>query len=86
MYKPKTRDDFLIQDVDGELLVLDRKYNEIHQLNTTASLIWTKCDGNNSIENIVKILINDFDISLEEATRDTSATIALFQEKNLLDS
>lgn len=81
----KPNEDVLVQEVDNEILILDRKDNKIHQLNATASFIWKKCDESHSIEFIIKELINDFEISPEEARKDVLDTIRLLQENNLLE-
>ena len=85
MLIPKPRQNILVQEVDNEVLIFDKKDNKIHQLNETASFIWEKCDGINSIDVIVSELVSDFNISLEEAEKDVLNTLSLFRENHLLD-
>ncbi|MCW8855023.1 MAG: PqqD family protein [Gammaproteobacteria bacterium] len=82
---PKRSLSILVQEVDDEILILDRKDNKIHQLNKVASLIWKKCDGHNSVDDIVELLIIDFDISPEEAKKDVIEMMRVLHEKNLLE-
>jgi methyltransferase-like protein len=82
---PKQNISIFAQEVDNEVLILDRKGNKIHQLNTTASFIWQKCDGHNSIYNIVNTMIENFNISSKEAEKDVLDTISLLQKNNLLE-
>lgn len=85
MLTPRPNTDAFVQEVDNEILILDRKDNKIHQLNAAASLIWKECDGLHSISDIVKTMMNNFDVSLEQAEKDVLDTIRLFQENNLLE-
>ena len=82
---PKQTLKVLVQEVDDEVLILDRNQNQIHQLNAMASLIWKKCNGINTVESIVKELVNDYEISYEDAEKDVVDTIHLFCDHNLLE-
>ena len=82
---PKPGLDIFAQEVDNEILILDRKANKIHQLNDTASFIWKQSDGSNTISSIIESLVSVFEVSTEEAEKDVLDTIRLFQENNLLE-
>jgi hypothetical protein len=48
--------------VDGELVVLDRHGELIHQLNKTASYIWEQCDGRRTAAEIAGQLGEAFEV------------------------
>lgn len=50
---PKSRkDDLVIQELDGEVMVYDLKENKALCLNQTSALIWQLCDGNQTPKEI----------------------------------
>lgn len=82
---PKVSENALIQEVDNEVLILNRQDNEIHQLNETAALIWKECDDKHTIKDIIDVLIENYDILPDAAEKDVLDTIMLFQKNNLLE-
>lgn len=55
--KPTARkNDLVIQETDGEVLVYDLNTNKASCLNETAAFIWQNCDGSNSIADIAVAL------------------------------
>ncbi len=69
------RPDVRIQQVDGETLVLDDQNGYIHQFNDTASFVWLQCDGKSSTKEIVRRLVQEFDVDEFVAARDVSDII-----------
>ena len=83
---PKIKTTLQIQEVDGEILVLDRENNEIHQLNNTASLIWKLCDGDHTYDEIAEIIVDNYDVMLEEVVQDIATTVETFYEKGFIET
>jgi hypothetical protein len=50
------KNDLVIQEADGELLVYDLKTNKAACLNDTAAFVWQNCDGVNAIADIAHAL------------------------------
>jgi len=48
------KNDLVIQEMPGEVLVYDLSTNKAHCLNETAAHVWRSCDGGTSISDIVK--------------------------------
>ena len=82
--KPHVKQELLTRSVDGELLVLDNKEAEIHQLNLSASFIFNKCDGTLSVDGIAQSLTDEFDISLDKALQDVLNAVRSFADKGFL--
>lgn len=53
----------LIQEVGNELIVYDQENNGSHCLNPMAARVWHYCDGNNTINDIAKLLEKELNIS-----------------------
>jgi predicted deacylase len=78
--------DLLVRVVDQEVLVLDRVRGLIHRLNGTASVIWSRCDGNREVRQIAAEVAAAFDVDLETARRDATAAVRRLEELGLLDA
>ncbi len=42
------RDNLVVQEIDGEIMIYDLTDNKVFCLNETSALIWQLCDGNKS--------------------------------------
>lgn len=72
------------REIDGEVLVLDRRGNRLHQFNRTASFVWRRCGEGLSMEQIVEALVRDFDVSEEAARRDLQDFLRLLGDMDLI--
>jgi hypothetical protein len=50
------RDDLLIEEVEDELLVYDKRDESAHRLNRTAAIVWRHCDGKRDVADLVAVL------------------------------
>jgi len=54
---PKARkDQLIVKEVDGEVLIYDLRSDKAHCLNSTAGLVWKYCDGKRGVAEIAKSL------------------------------
>ncbi|PCH60864.1 MAG: hypothetical protein COC05_02880 [Gammaproteobacteria bacterium] len=81
---PKQRDGITIQTVGDEMVVLDQDNDQIHQLNATASLILSHCDGQTSDILIADVLVCQFDIDHNTAIGDVQNAIIQLRELELV--
>ena len=81
---PRQRADVNVRNVEGELIVLDRRNGMIHQLNPTAGYIWERCDGRSTVADIVNQLVEEFGVSFDTAEADTRKFIEQLQTLDLL--
>lgn len=83
---PKRRADVTSRDVNGELLILDRRLEQVHQLNSTACYIWLRCDGNTTVAELVASMADDFGLQIEDVKNDVMQIISQFRLLQLLES
>jgi hypothetical protein len=81
---PERRMDLTVQDIDGEMVILDRGTERIHQLNASASWVWQRLDGKTSLPDLATGLAEYFDVDFETALRDVTGVTAEFSRKGLL--
>ena len=70
--------------VEGEVVILDKKSGKIHQLNSTASFVWSRFDGRTSSAAIVSELVREFDVDFEIARADVARVVAELMELELI--
>ena len=71
--------------VDGETVLLDRAGGRVHQLNATASFVWSRLDGRASPHEVAAAVADAFDVEPQTAVRDVDALLEQFRTLNLLD-
>lgn len=65
---PRARTEgLLVQEMPDELLVYDLVRNNAHCLNQTAALVWKRCDGKTSVEQMVRLLGKETESPVDEA-------------------
>ena len=77
------------QVVEGELVLLRLKHDQLLGLNEVARRIWELCDGTRTIAQIAEALAQEFDVSIEVAAADSGrfidelATMAVISFRDL---
>lgn len=71
----KKKKDFVTRQIGNELVLVPVKsnvaqMNELITMNETACFIWESIDGKNSKEDILKLLVEEFDVDKDLALRD----------------
>ena len=80
----KQRPDLAIEDVDGELIVLDKVAGKVHQLNSSASFVW-KCLGDGLATDEIAVKLSEaFDVEPESALSDVRVALANFEDLALV--
>jgi len=80
----KRRDGLILRKVQQDLLLLDTEFNQIHQLNETASFIWENWEQVPDPVGIARLLAQKFDVDEQVVLNDVSAIVGRLQELNLL--
>ena len=84
MARPRKMDHLIQHDMDDEMLVYDPVVDRTHRLNVSASRIWELCDGTRSIEDIARVLTEQFEVEFETALQDARAVLQQLKEEQLL--
>ena len=70
--------------VEGELIVLDREHELIHQFNKTATFIWEHCDGQQSPAEIANAVCENFEVDEATAIKEVIETLERLQSLELV--
>ena len=84
--RPLRRADVTTRDLDSETLILDRRHQEVHHLNPSASYVWQCCDGRKTVGQIASSMAQEFGIEVEDAQRDVVSLLSQLNALHLLES
>jgi coenzyme PQQ biosynthesis protein PqqD len=82
---PKKCAGFLIEQMDGEVVLMHPGKNIIIHSNETAALIWQLCDGSKSVDDIVELLSSAYPDAREQIAKDVPETVQLLRKQGALD-
>ena len=71
--KYKRAPDCTFREIGGEIFVVSPTTGGVHLLNDVGSFIWSLLDGENSAEDIMRSLCEEYDVTEEEALCDLAA-------------
>jgi hypothetical protein len=72
------------REIDGEAVIISPEDSHVHELNETASLIWTNADGKHSVDEIAGVIAARYEVELLEAKADVDELIQTLSAKGLL--
>lgn len=70
---------------NGEAVVITPAANMVRLFNPTGSRIWELIDGQHTFDDIVSILVEEFDVDSTHARRTTDEFFAMLEEKKLIE-
>jgi hypothetical protein len=70
--------------VEGEMIVLDRERDLIHQFNKTATFIWERCDGLESAAEIANAVCENFEVDEATAVKEVTETLERLRSLELI--
>jgi hypothetical protein len=84
---PLRKDGVASRKVGDEWLLHDPGTGALHVINRTASFVWTSCDGSHTIEDIARLLADEFETPEgTDVTSDVAEIIQSFVDKGVLES
>jgi hypothetical protein len=83
--KPRSIDDFQLEEIDGEVLLYSPIATRSIYLNPSASLIWRLCTGEFSTEEIIESLQKQFPEQADAIENDVVTTLNQFVESQAIE-
>jgi len=83
---PERNPELAWREIDGEAVIISPEDSHVHELNETASLIWTSADGRHSVYDIADVMAAKYDVPLPVAKADACELIEMLSAKGLLVS
>ncbi len=82
---PPRRSDLIEEELDGEVILFDPRDGNTHRLNQTALVVWRKCDGRRSAQQIAEQLTHTYDVGFDTALDHVEQLVARFGQLKLFD-
>ncbi len=83
--KPKTVDDFQLEEIDGEVLLYSPSATRSIYLNPSAAVIWRLCTGEFTTEEIIGSLQEQFPDEATSIQEDVLTTLEKFVESSAIE-
>lgn len=82
---PKVRKDLYIRTLGDEKVVYDKENGRVHFMNQTTTFIFELCDGTHSKEEIIKSLLDGYDVGREKAEKDVNKILKDMEDNKILN-
>ena len=83
--RPRPLDTLEGKDLIDEYIFYDAQGEEVHVLNGIAREIYLLCDGERSVEDLVKNIVDRYEVDEETANRDINDLLQKLIDLKLLD-
>ena len=84
--RPRPRDGLAFVLLDDEVVVHDATARSLHHLSSAATLVWLRCDGDHTVEEIARHIADESVTPYEEIRRDVIMLIQQLRAASLLVS
>ena len=81
---PRANPDFTVRNVGEEVIFISSKGDMLHTLDPVGAFIWKHIDGERSIEDILAILLESYDVVVSAAERDILHFFDELERKNIV--
>ena len=83
--KPQQKEDYHLEQIDGELLLFHPGQTTIIYCNPTASLIWQLCDGRHTVQDIIQLLSAAFPEAATSIPAEIETTLQQFAQHGAIE-
>ena len=80
----RRKHDVLFNEIDGEVVMLSVKNSEYYGIDEVGSRIWELLESPLSVDELIGLLTEEYDVSQEQCRHDTLAFLEKLSEKDLL--
>lgn len=70
--------------VDNEAVIIHTQGNSVHMLNEVGTRVWELADGTRTTEQIVAILVEEYDVEEAEAERTVTTFVEELRQRGLI--
>ncbi len=83
--RPRPRDDLAARSIAGEAVVVTPADSKVHELDPVATFVFERCDGERSGHDLVRLLLEAFEVAPDVAERDVALLLRTFAERGLVE-
>ena len=70
--------------IEGEAVILSLETKVLRGLNPVGSRVWELIDGRRSVDEIVRVVVEEFDVAPQDAARDVRGFVQELLDKGLV--
>ena len=78
------RSDLIVEEIDGEMLLLDLEENAYFGLNAVGQQLWQWLEIPIDVDGLTQRLVEQYEVSEDEARRDVEEFVRALAERDLL--
>ena len=82
---PSRRVDLVVDELDAEASIFDRRYGNTFHMNETAYTVWKLCDGHTTTRHISNQVTNKFDVDFDVALDHVEELVVMFADNRLVE-
>ncbi len=83
--RPKTAPGVAARTIGQDTVVVAPQTGKVFVLNRTGGLIWGLCDGSRSVDELARLLVAQFGVSLQQARSDVQDLLQALAERQLIE-
>lgn len=83
--RPQRRDDLTVVVLDGEAVIYDERSEELHHLNTPATVVFEMCDAETTVEQMAAEIAEAFGMDATDVEPDVRTAVDSLAEAGLLE-
>jgi len=84
--RPRVRSDLAVVELEGEAVIYDPESDELHQLNSTATIVFNCFDGTGTMKQIAEGISSSVGVPIEEVEKGVRALYRDFRERGLIEA
>lgn len=81
---PIPNDEFGVREVGDEILFLTKSGSEVVNLNPVGTFIWRQFDGNHTLQDVLDIICEEYEVELDRAEEDLRSFVAELETNKLV--
>lgn len=78
-------EDLVWRDLEGEVVLLDLRASMYYSLNQTGSLLWSCLEQPSSPEELVRAVVEEYGVSVEQAREDVDGFLDMLSRHELIE-
>jgi PqqD family protein of HPr-rel-A system len=83
--KPKAREDLTVVELDGEAVIYDEVGGDLHQLNSSATIIFALCDGTQTVKQMSVEIAEVFSLASQDVEAQVRTVVRDLRSAGLLE-
>ena len=81
---PSRASETVSREIQGDTFIMDVTRSQLHDLNAVGGRIWELIDGHRTVDEIVDVIVEEYEVERERACEEVLSYLAVLREKGLI--